>query len=209
VVAHAFIRAPAFQIYPRSMRGLRRRSLFRCKLRCWYRGGRRLALAGMASRWRLEVEAETHRLGRGCWLRTSRSHPYLRHRFQTPHIYIYGDNSGVVEGWWNGRSPNWEINSIFRRIHALSSSSGITFHTRYVRSRANPADGPSRGDYGSTSLLLPPLSIPVELAKYIVSYDAAISETPAKPIPKSFNSTPRPYEPNGRDEWLAEFVQFD
>ncbi|KAF8621907.1 hypothetical protein AX15_007402 [Amanita polypyramis BW_CC] len=35
------------------------------------------------------------------------------------HFRILGDNRGVVEGWWIGRSRSRHINEIFRRIHGL------------------------------------------------------------------------------------------
>lgn len=63
------------------------------------------------------------------------------------HFIIHGDNNGVVEGWWNCRSRNHEVNVIFRRIHALCEASQCTLHTRYVASASNPSDGPSRGVY--------------------------------------------------------------
>ncbi|KAF7343054.1 Reverse transcriptase/ribonuclease H [Mycena venus] len=57
-----------------------------------------------------------------------------------PHIVVYGDNRGVVEGWWNGRSSNEEINTVFRRIHSISTDANVTIHTRYVPTDSNPAD---------------------------------------------------------------------
>ena len=33
---------------------------------------------------------------------------------------VYGDNTGVVEGWWKGRSRNHEVNAVFRRIHEFT-----------------------------------------------------------------------------------------
>jgi hypothetical protein len=29
------------------------------------------------------------------------------------HFQVFGDNKGVVEGWWRGRSRNWETNKVF------------------------------------------------------------------------------------------------
>src|SRR5258705_179303 len=34
-------------------------------------------------------------------------------------IKVYGNNIGVVEGWWTGRSQNKQVNEVFRRIHGL------------------------------------------------------------------------------------------
>ena len=84
------------------------------------------------------------------------------------HFRVWGDNKGVVEGWWKGRSRNWETNKVFRRIHDLADTHQCFFITRYVASRENPADGPSRGLYPPFDCILPELSIPVALRQYIV-----------------------------------------
>jgi len=81
---------------------------------------------------------------------------------------VFGDNRGVVEGWWKGRSRNWETNKVFRRIHDVSNVHKCTFITRYVASGENPADGPSRGLYPPLARLLPTLSIPGPLRKLVV-----------------------------------------
>jgi hypothetical protein len=83
------------------------------------------------------------------------------------HLRVFGDNKGVVEGWWKGRSRNWETNKVFRRIHDLADTHQCVFITRYVASRENPADGPSRGLYPSLARLLPAISIPVPLRQFI------------------------------------------
>jgi hypothetical protein len=87
------------------------------------------------------------------------------------HFRVFGDNKGVVEGWWKGRSRNWETNKVFRRIHDLADTHQCLFITRYVASRENPADAPSRGLYPSTNHLLPAISIPVALRQHIVDFD--------------------------------------
>jgi hypothetical protein len=93
---------------------------------------------------------------------------------ETPgtHLKVYGDNRGVVEGWWKGRSKNRPTNTVFRRIHKLTVSSSCIIHTRYVPSKINPADDPSRGVYPPTFLLLPALVIPSELTPFITNFDA-------------------------------------
>ena len=84
---------------------------------------------------------------------------------------VFGDNRGVVEGWWKGRSRNWETNRVFRRVHDISSTHRCTFITRYVTSGQNPADGPSRGLYPPIARLLPACGIPDPLRKFIVDFD--------------------------------------
>lgn len=90
---------------------------------------------------------------------------------------VFGDNKGVVEGWWNHRSRNTAVNTVFKRVHAFLSSSNRTdtFYAAYVPSALNPADKPSRGIYPSASLLLPPVPIPDVLSDYIVDWDAPLT----------------------------------
>ncbi|CAA7270451.1 unnamed protein product [Cyclocybe aegerita] len=109
------------------------------------------------------------------------------------HHRVYGDNQGVVEGWWKGRSRNTPTNEIFKQIHSTNKHHGTTFYTRYVASEYNPADGPSRGIYGPMSHLLPPVRIPCDLRNFVVDFDtpptaeetrrAREGKTP-KPLPK-------------------------
>lgn len=96
------------------------------------------------------------------------------------HVIAYGDNMGVVEGWWTGRHRNTEVNSVFKRIHnlLLISPRIAAIHTEYVPSKDNPADGPSRGIYPPQQLLLPRIPIPAPLLPFIV--DAADDLTPTE-----------------------------
>lgn len=115
------------------------------------------------------------------------------------HLKVFGDNRGVVEGWWKGRSRNPPTNSIFRLVHIISESSELKFHTYYVPSGRNPADGPSRGLFPHTSLLLPAIDIPEELREFIISFDEPRtsaelrlikSGTAAVPLPKPVRCNP-------------------
>lgn len=64
------------------------------------------------------------------------------------HIKVYGDNKGVVEGWWKHCSRNPPVNGVFRRVHDLLDDEKTTIYSRYVSTHHNPADEPSGG--GST-----------------------------------------------------------
>jgi hypothetical protein len=86
-------------------------------------------------------------------------------------VKVFGDNRGVVEGWWKGRSRNKATNTIFKRIHELTAVSKCSLITRYVPSAHNPADDPSRGVYPPSSLLLPPIRIPQPLQAFIADFD--------------------------------------
>ena len=76
------------------------------------------------------------------------------------HIVVYGDNRGVVEGWWKRCSANRPTNHVFRRILQLLEDHDRSVHTRYVPSADNPADAPSRGRYPPRSQLLDPITVP-------------------------------------------------
>lgn len=89
-----------------------------------------------------------------------------------PGIQIFGDNTGVVEGWWTGRSRNAETNRVFRRIHELLETHDTILKTRYVHTKSNPADGPSRGIFPPPNLLLPSIELPDEIKPFIVDFDS-------------------------------------
>jgi len=113
------------------------------------------------------------------------------------HFRVFGDNRGVVEGWWKGRSRNKETNLVFRRIHDISSTHQCTFITRYVTSKENPADGPSRGIYPTFSSLLPAIPIPKELQQFIVDYDC--QSFPSEHSLPASSRTPHPLQKPARD----------
>lgn len=85
------------------------------------------------------------------------------------HFRLHCDNLGVVEGWKNGRSQNWATNCVFRRILSMLEPLGphTSFHLSYVPSASNPADGPSRGRFPPTSMLLPPIILPSALQDFV------------------------------------------
>src|ERR1700753_2276330 len=108
-----------------------------------------------------------------------------------PGFLVFGDNTGVVEGWWAGRSRNTETNRIFRRIHELLKEHDSILKTKYVNTKFNPADGPSRGRFPPTQLPLPPIDLPKEVRPFLVNFNAPLhssEEDPSRrltPISKS------------------------
>ena len=91
-----------------------------------------------------------------------------------PGIKIFGDNNGVIKGWWTGRSQNSETNRVFRRIHKLLEECDAVLTTRYINTTQNPADSPSRGIYPPEHLLLWPIKLPAEIRRFIVNYDSPL-----------------------------------
>jgi hypothetical protein len=94
-------------------------------------------------------------------------------------VLLQGDNTGVVEGWWKQRHRNQEVNRVFRRISEFTHSLPGPFDvvTSYVASADNPADSLSRGIYGLTKLLLPPVKLPAELDAFLIDATKPFSPT--------------------------------
>lgn len=107
-----------------------------------------------------------------------------------PGFKIYGDNNGVVEGWWTGRSRNVETNRVFKRLHLLLEKSDAVLTTRYVNTAKNPADGPSRGIHPPRHLLLPRIDIPEELERFIVDFDAPLQPS-ERALPHRLSPEPK------------------
>lgn len=84
------------------------------------------------------------------------------------HLRVYRDNQGVVDAWASGHSCNWQTNLVFRRIHHLLEPHEVFVHPRYIPSKDNPTDGPSRGIYPPQRLLLPPILIPDKARPFLV-----------------------------------------
>lgn len=92
-----------------------------------------------------------------------------------PGVKIHGDNNGVVEGWWAGRSRSFQTNEVFKRLHQLLDKCGTILTTRYINTAYNPADGPSRGIFPARHLLLPPIELPRELRPFLTDIDNTLS----------------------------------
>lgn len=108
---------------------------------------------------------------------------------------LFGDNRGVVEGWWKGRSRNKPTNTIFRRIHDISRTSKCTFLSRYVPSKANPADKPSRGIYPTTGCILPEIPIPECLLPFVINFREELTESEINARKCGFIQSPLPKPP--------------
>jgi hypothetical protein len=126
----------------------------------------------------------------------------LVHQPHKQHLKVFGDNRGVVEGWWKGRSRNKPTNEVFRRIHELEKTQRITIHSRYVASKLNPADDPSRGIYPPRSHLLPPIPMPTELLPFLIDLDAGLlpSELQASKTGHSRKPFAKPAKSQSNDE---------
>ncbi|KAF5346190.1 hypothetical protein D9756_011123 [Leucocoprinus leucothites] len=124
---------------------------------------------------------------------------------------VYGDNKGVVEGWWNGRSKNRPTNEVFKLIHDLTFTKDSTVLTCYVPSKENPADKPSRGIYPPTALLLPAVNIPASLQNFVIDFDAPLrkiechlttTNNQSIPKPKPDHTNKHKLSPNTRENHL-------
>ena len=60
-------------------------------------------------------------------------------------VLMLSDSLVVVGAVSKGRSSSWRVNSYCRRIAAHLMFWGPRLYLRYINTRVNPADGPSRG----------------------------------------------------------------
>lgn len=127
------------------------------------------------------------------------------------HYRVFGDNQGVVEGWWRGRSRNKPTNEIFKRIGELAQHTNSTIYTKYVPSKDNPADNPSRGRYSSLSLLLPAPTIPDFLTSFVVDFDHPLLPVERELASRNKLPLPKPKPPHTTDPSLTyeELTQFE
>ena len=98
-------------------------------------------------------------------------------------LRFWGDNDGVVRAWRNRRSRNAATNRVFQLAldHLEEHGFGGCAFPAYVPTDKNPADGPSRGIFPPSHLLLPPVDLPPSLAPYII--DALQPRSPEEVTP--------------------------
>ncbi|PIL27531.1 hypothetical protein GSI_10682 [Ganoderma sinense ZZ0214-1] len=134
----------------------------------------------------------------------------LRIHSTVGHFKVFGDNTGVVDGWRKGKSRSVAVNTIFKRLSALLERRDVMVHTRYVTSASNPADNPSRGRYPAPALLLPPITLPTAVAPFLIDWNAPRSESErlhAAPIPLPKTAGPDPAERLKFNEGPEELAQ--
>jgi hypothetical protein len=73
----------------------------------------------------------------------------LRWRLRPPHrlrrrVVHLVDSQVVLSALAKGRSPSRRLNYDLKKVNALILASGVVIVYGYIRSRDNPADGPSR-----------------------------------------------------------------
>lgn len=101
-------------------------------------------------------------------------HTLVAGKVANAHVVIRSDNQGVIGALGAGRSKGSQQNLILRKIVWLMQEHGIWVSTRYVNTKENPADDPSRGVLLNRKDLVPhPPAIPHHLKAFVhnsVSY---------------------------------------
>jgi hypothetical protein len=130
-------------------------------------------------------------MGRSSQVRNAHLHHQHLHTGLTK-VVIYGDNTGIIEGWWAGRHRNPETNNIFQCLHSFlaQTNHGRTVRTCYVPSAENPVDSPSRGKYPPAHLL-PRIPIPPPLVPFIIDVN-----DPLTPVEQEFTPSPPNFSSN-------------
>lgn len=86
-------------------------------------------------------------------------------------VTIHGDNQGVLGALRSGCSRSRQQNRILQRIVALCGQHKIWPTAVYVRSKDNPADGPSRGEPSPDMSRLPSVvDVPSHLSPFLSPY---------------------------------------
>lgn len=129
------------------------------------------------------------------------------HHDRPPKLFrVFCNNQGIVNGWKNGRSRNWATNLVFQRTRQLLDSVGSSAHLCYVPSQDNPADGPSRGVYPPERLLLPPITLPGDLERFLV--DADLSTSRSRHFVDEESSADGVADEEDDRDWGSDLIQF-
>jgi len=83
-------------------------------------------------------------------------------------LTVRSDNTGVVRSLTTGEEKNQERLTILRNIQRLSRTYNIQVIPKWISTKENPADGPSRGVFPSRALLLlDPPAVPAHLTQFL------------------------------------------
>ncbi len=127
----------------------------------------------------------------------------LRDASSHTHYRIYGDNTGVVDGWKHRRSHNQQVNLVFRRILDICEHAECDVHAAYVTSECNPSDAPSRGLFPNGPLL-PAVPLPDQLLPFIrLVTDEEVRAS--RPFPGALPKPPRSPSSSLPNSALQEF----
>jgi hypothetical protein len=96
------------------------------------------------------------------------AHAVVAEHGQNTSYRLHCDNRVVVDGWPNGRSRNRHVNLTFRRLHDLAEQTNCIFHTQFVPSALNPADGPSRGRFPPYPPSFPPIQPDLSVTNFFI-----------------------------------------
>jgi hypothetical protein len=106
------------------------------------------------------------------------------------------ETTGVVKGWWAGRSRNTQTNRVFQPIHEILEEHDTVLTMRYVNTNSNPTNNLSRGKYPPPHLL-PPIPIPDEIRGLITNFNNPPQfgeRAPAPNLPSSSKAQLTPTE---------------
>ncbi len=126
------------------------------KLLHWNRHRRRRFVESMGTPRQLATRQVRQLLGPKP-LDSNYSSEHFSQRYRLARMSSYMETTKLLlKAWKRGRSRSERVNEVFKRIHQLQEDSGCFFHARYIQSKENPADSPSRGIYTKRRLLPAP-----------------------------------------------------
>ena len=90
--------------------------------------------------------------------------------WKNAHIIIHSDNQGVIGAFTHGRSRNFQVNLVIRRVEQIAMSSNVLHTLTFTPSAGNKADPVSRGEVGSLESRLSSFQLPVELHTFLAPH---------------------------------------